>query len=263
MRRWIGGLCLLAMLVLASVGPLIFSRDPSAMDGLPLLWPAEDPAFPLGTDSMGRDLAAGIASGAWVSLLVGLSSAAVSLAIGVSLGTLGGYYGGRVDNVVMRLTELFQTMPAFVLAVVIVAVFSASLGTIILSVGIVSWPGTARLTRAQVMQVRTRDYVLAARALGMGDLRLLLRHVLPNALPPVIAVGTLSISTGILSAAGLSFLSLGDPQVHDWGSIIGEGREQLLDAWYICALPGLAIMMAVLGFNLVGDALSDRYNPRG
>ncbi|MET0390019.1 MAG: ABC transporter permease [Polyangiales bacterium] len=259
---WIGAGCLLALLLMATLGPLVFARDPYAMDGLPLLWPAEDPAFPLGTDSMGRDLASGIVSGAGVSLLVGISSAAVSLLIGVTIGALAGYYRGYADVILMRITELFQTIPSFVLAVVIVSLFSAKLSTIIVSVGIVSWPPTARLVRAQVLNLATRDFVLAARALGASDLRLLTRHVLPNALPPVIAVGTLSISNGILSAAGLSFLGLGDPQVLDWGSIIGEGREQLLDAWYICALPGLAMMMAVLGFNLLGDVLNDHWNPR-
>ncbi|HEX5660488.1 MAG TPA: ABC transporter permease [Polyangiales bacterium] len=258
MRTWIGASLLSSVLALALFGPLLFPRDPWAMDGLPLLWPAEDPAYPLGTDSLGRDLAAGIASGAWVSLLVGVSSAAVSLLIGVSMGTLAGFYRGRSEALVMRVTELFQTVPSFVLAVVIVALFGASLSTIIISVGVVSWPASARLTRAQVLRVSAREFVLAARALGMSDARLLVRHVLPNALPPVISVGTLAISNAILSAAGLSFLGLGDPQVLDWGSIIHEGREQLLDAWYICALPGLAIMVAVLGFNLLGDVLLER-----
>lgn len=258
----IGAACLASVVLLALLGPLLHPVDPWAMDGLPLLWPGEVADFPLGTDSLGRDLAAGLVSGATASLLIGLSSAVIALAAGMTIGTIGGYYGGWADKVAMRTTEVFQTVPSFVLSVVIVALFRPTLTSIVFSIGITSWPSTARLVRAQVMALREREFVLAARLLGMSDLRLIVTQIMPNALPPVLAVATLTVAHGILTASGLAFIGLGDPNVMDWGAIIGEGREQLLDAWYICAIPGIAIGVTVLGFSLLGEALNDALNPR-
>lgn len=258
----LGGLCLLLLVLAILLAPFVLRHTPWATDGLPLLWPGEDPAYPLGTDSLGRDLAAGILSGAWVSLLTGIASATMALIIGAGIGMIAGYYEGWPDTVLTGLTDTVQTIPPFVLAVVIVSVLQPTLWTVILSVGIISWPPTARLMRAQVRQIRDTDYLRAARVLGMGDMRLIATQILPNALPPVIVLATLGISNAILTASALAFLGLGDPGVMDWGTIIGEGREQLLDAWYICALPGAAIMISVLAFNLLGEALNDVLNPQ-
>ncbi|PUA20061.1 ABC transporter permease [Glaciimonas sp. PCH181] len=258
----LGIACLLALLSIAIIGPWFYRDSPWDMVASPLLWPGEDSHYLLGTDIMGRDLASGIVSGARVSLLIGLVSATIAAVCGITIGALGGYYGGKCDNVLMRLTEIFQTIPNFVLAVVLVAIFKPSVATIVLSIGIVSWPATARLVRAQFMSLREREFVLAGRAMGMSDIRLIFTQILPNALPPVIVLSTMTVASAIQTEAALAFLGLGDPNVMSWGTIIGGGREQLIDAWYICGFPGLAIMVAVLGFNLLGESFNDAFNPR-
>lgn len=258
----VGGLMLLALAAVALFGRLVFSADPWDMAGPPMLWPGEDPAYPLGTDLMGRDIATGLVSGARVSLLVGLVSTALSALLGVAIGALGGFYRGWVDALLGRVTEVFQTVPKFVLAVVLVALFKPSITTEVIAIGIVSWPATARLVRAEFLRLREREFVLAAETLGMGDLRLMLTQILPNALPSVVVVSTLTIANAIQTEATLAFLGLGDPNVMSWGTLIGAGREQVVDAWFICALPGAAIVVAVLGFNLVGEGLSELVNPQ-
>ena len=257
----LGLVLLLAVLGPAAFGPLLWPGDPWAMAAPPMLWPGEDPANPLGSDVMGRDMLTGLLSGARVSLLVGLVSTLIAAVLGTLIGALGGFHGGRVDAALMRLTELFQTVPTFVLAVVLVAVFRPSVTTAVIAIGIVSWPATARLVRAQVLSLRGRDFVLAAQAQGMGTARLLRRQILPNALPPVIAMSSLTIAHAIQTEAALAFLGLGDPNVMSWGTIIGGGREQLVEAWYVCGLPGLALVVTVLGFNLLAEALNDCLNP--
>jgi peptide/nickel transport system permease protein len=259
----VAGAALLLIALLAAVaGRWFFPGDPWDMAGSPLLWPGEDLAHPLGTDFMGRDLATGLVSGARVSLLIGLVSTLVATGVGIAVGALGGYYRGWVDTVLMRITEVFQTVPKFVLAVVLVALFKPSVATVVFSIGVVSWPPTARLVRAEFLALREREFVLAARSAGMGDLRIILGEILPNALPPVIVVSTLAVATAIQTEAALAFLGLGDPNVMSWGTIIGSGREQVIDAWYICGLPGAAIVLTVLGFTLLGEGLNDALNPR-
>ncbi|MBS7811811.1 ABC transporter permease [Roseococcus pinisoli] len=257
----LGGVLLALVLGFAVVGPLLWPGDPWEMVAAPMLWPGEDMANPLGTDVMGRDLATGLVSGARVSLLIGLVATLIAATIGTLFGALGGFYGGRTDAVLMRVTELFQTVPTFVLAVVLVAVFRPSVTTAVLAIGIVSWPATARLVRAQFLVLRDREFVLAAETLGMSTPRLILTQILPNALPPVIAMSTLTIAHAIQTEAALSFLGLGDPNVMSWGTIIGGGREQLTEAWYVCGLPGIAIIVTVLAFNLLGEGLNDALNP--
>jgi peptide/nickel transport system permease protein len=257
----IGAALLLLILAFAVLGPLLRPEDPWDMVAAPMLWPGEDLANPLGTDVMGRDLAAGLVSGARVSLLIGLVSTLIAAVLGTLFGALGGFYGGRIDAVLMRVTELFQTVPTFVLAVVLVAVLRPSVTTAVIAIGIVSWPATARLVRAQFLSLRDREFVLAAETIGMGTTRLILTQLLPNALPPVIAISTLTIAHAIQTEAALAFLGLGDPNVMSWGTIIGGGREQLTEAWYICGLPGIAIIITVLAFNLLGEGLNDALNP--
>ncbi|WP_137925649.1 ABC transporter permease [Cupriavidus sp. 2SB] len=257
----LGLVLMLAVVLVALVGPLLFPGDPWDMAGPPMLWPGDDPGYPLGTDFMGRDLATGLAAGARVSLLIGLVSTALAATLGITVGAIGGYFGGRVDAALMRVTEVFQTVPKFVLAVVLVAIFKPSVTTVVVAIGVVSWPATARLVRAEFLSLRSREFVLAARTVGMSHARIILTQILPNALPPVIAMATLTVATAIQTEASLAFLGLGDPNVMSWGTIIGGGREQVADAWYICGLPGLAIVITVLAFNLIGDGINDALNP--
>jgi peptide/nickel transport system permease protein len=162
----------------------------------------------------------------------------------------------------MRLTELFQTIPAFLFAIVLVAIFQPSVATIVLAIGVVSWPPVARLTRGEFLSLRSREFVQACIAMGMGDLRIIVLHCLPNALAPIVVTGSLMVASAILTEAGLAFLGLGDPNVMSWGTIIGAGREVLRSAWYVCALPGVAILLTVLAINLVGEGVNDALNPR-
>lgn len=257
------GLCIvLAIIALAIAAPFIYPGDPGEMIAQPFLWPMEDPEFPLGTDALGRDLAAQIVHGAHVSLLIGVAATSAAVSIGLVVGVVAGFYRGRVDDLLMRLTEVIQTIPPFVLTIIMVAVFRPSLRTIVMAICVVSWPSIARLVRAEVLSLRERDFIQAGVAMGMSDARLILTQILPNSLTPVIIAASLMMATSILLEAGLSFLGLGDPNVVSWGMIIGAGRESIRDAWYISALPGGAIFIAVLGLNLVGEGLNDALNPR-
>lgn len=259
----LAGLVLLAVIAAAALGaPWLFPHDPLDMVGTPLLWPNQDPEFPLGTDTMGRDVAAGLAHGARVSLLVGLAAAALSLTIGVSVGAAAGYFGGWADRVLVRLTELFQTIPSFLLVIVIVAIAQPSVGVIALAIGVSSWPVVARLVRAEFRSLVHAEFVQAARAQGYGHLRIVLAEILPNALPPIIVTTSVLVANAILMESALSFMSLGDPNVVSWGSMIGDAREMLRTAWYLAALPGLSIVATVLALNLLGDAANDAFNPR-
>jgi peptide/nickel transport system permease protein len=250
------------ILLMAAAAPLLYPGDPADMVAQPFLWPLQDSAYPFGTDLLGRDLGAQIFHGAHVSLLIGAAATTAAVTVGVVIGAAAGYYGGRTDDLLMRITEVIQTIPPFVLAIIVVAAFRPSLQTIVLAICVVSWPSIARLVRAEVLSLREREFVQAGIAMGMSDLRLVLTQLLPNALAPVIIAASLMMATSILIEAGLSFLGLGDPNVISWGAIIGAGRDSIRDAWYISALPGIAIFAAVLGLNLVGEGLNDALNPR-
>jgi peptide/nickel transport system permease protein len=253
---------LVLITVLALTAQVLYPVDPWEMAGQPFIWPGTDPEFPLGTDMMGRDLAAGLMHGARVSLLIGVVATAMAVMIGVSVGAIAGYHGGRTDRWLMRLTELFQTLPPFVFAIVVVAILQPTVATVTMAIGLVSWPALARLVRAEFLSLREREFVLASIAIGMGDARIIVTQILPNALPSIVVTASLNVATAILLEAGLSFLGLGDPNVMSWGSIIGAGRDALRSAWYIAALPGLAILVTVLSINLVGEGLNDALNPR-
>ena len=255
------GLLLLAgVLGLATLGPLVHRGDPWERVGRRFEPPGG--RFTLGTDHQGRDVLAGIAVGARTSLLVGVAAAALILLIGVSVGAAAGYHGGRLDEALMRVTEFFQILPAFLFAMVLVAIFSPRIGIIVIAIGVSNWAGTARLVRAEFLSLREREYVLAARALGAGDGRIIRREILPNALPPVIVNGSLTVGVAILFEAGLSFLGLADPNVMSWGYMIGSSRIYLRDAWWPVTFPGLAIAASVIGLSLFGDWLNDVLNPR-
>lgn len=258
----LGGILLLAVLLAAAAAAWLYPGDPMDMVAAPYLWPGAEAAHPLGTDLMGRDLAAGLLHGARVSLWVGAASTTIALAVGLLIGALAGYHGGWVDAVLMRITELFQTIPAFLLAIVLVAVLRPSIGTIVFALGVTSWTSIARLVRGEFIALRQREFVRAAEALGMSDLRIIVREILPNALTPVIVTAAILVANAILSEAGLSFLGLGDPNRVSWGSMIGTGREALRTAWYMTAVPGAAIMLTVLALNLLSDVLGRVLNPR-
>lgn len=257
-----GILILLAVVVMALLAPLLYPDSPWDMVTEPFLAPGADRTHPLGSDMMGRDLAAGIFHGARVSLLIGIVATLVALSVGVAIGAIAGYYGGWVDNLLMRVTELFQTIPAFIFAIVLVSIFQPSVTSIVLAIGTVSWPPVARLTRGEFLTLRSREFVQACITVGMGDLRIIVRHILPNALAPIIVTGSLMVATAILTEAGLAFLGLGDPNVMSWGTIIGAGREVLRTAAYVTAIPGIAILLTVLALNLVGEGLNDALNPK-
>lgn len=257
-----GALLLLLILLAALTAPWVFPHDPLDMVGPPILWPGQDHEFWLGTDTMGRDVAAGLAHGARVSLTVGVTAALLSLVIGIAIGAAAGYFGGWVDVVLMRVTELLQTIPAFLLVVVIVAIARPSVTVIALSIGVASWPVVARLVRAEFRTLRESEFVQAARSQGFSHARIVLREILPNALPPVIVTTSVLVANAILMESALSFMNMGDPNAVSWGSMIGDAREMLRTAWYLAALPGVSIILTVLSLNLLGDALNDAFNPR-
>ena len=260
---FVAGVAILAIFVLMAVfADLLFPGDPFDMVGQPVLWPGQDPEFPLGTDSLGRDVLAGLVHGSRVSLLVGVVAAAIGLAIGTVVGALAGFFGGRVDTWLLRVVELFQTTPTFLLVVVIVAIGEPTVKTIAVAIGIASWPTVARLVRAQFRSLREADFVMAARSLGYGNLRIIVQEIMPNALPPIVVAASVMIANAILTEAGLSFLNMRDPNLISWGGMIGSGRDLLRTAWFLTALPGMAIALAVLSLNLVGDGLNEILNPR-
>lgn len=257
------GLVLLGAVILGAIlGPWLVPGDPWESVAPPRLWPGVDPAFPLGSDLLGRDILRGLVNGARVSLLVGLAATAAALGIGIVVGALAGYFRGWIDDLLMRVTEVFQTIPNFVLAVVVVAIFSASIVNIVIAISLVSWPPIARLVRAEFLSLREREFVQSCVVIGMSEWRIIFQQILPNALSPVIVMSSIAVASAILMESGLSFLGLGDPNLMSWGTQIGIGREALRTSWYMAALPGCAILITVLALNLVGEGLNDALNPR-
>lgn len=257
------GLALLILVMaMTFAGPHLYQVDPFEIVWAPLTPPGEEATIPLGTDNLGRDILAGLIAGGRATLAVGFAAAAITMLIGVLVGAYAGFYGGWVDDMLMRVTEFFQVLPPLLFAMVVVTLFQPTLINVALAIGIVSWPQTARLTRSEFRRIRTLEYVSAMRAIGAGDGNIIWRVILPNALPPLIVSATLTIGMAILFEAGLSFLGLSDPNVMSWGLMIGSGREYLLDAWWVVTLPGAMIFLTVLGVSLVGDGLNDAFNPR-
>ena len=255
-----GAIVLAIVLVAAAIGPVAYGVDPFDMVGRPFMLPFGDPW--LGTDVSGRDILAGILNGASVSLAIGFISTLVATLIGITVGAIAGYYGGALDEALMRLTDFFLTIPSFVLAVVFVAVFSPTTTTVTVAIALVSWPSVARLMRGEFIKQRAQEYVQACKAIGMRDPAIILVQILPNALPPVVVVSSLMVATAILTESGLSFLGLSDPNVVSWGYMIGVARSSLRTAWWMVAIPGVAIMVTVLAINLVGEGINDALNPR-
>jgi peptide/nickel transport system permease protein len=260
-RSGVLGLIILSCVVtVALLAPVLYPSNPFQIVGAPFQLPFGD--FLLGTDSLGRNIAAGLAYGARTSLLIGVMATLLAVAVGALVGGLAGYYGGWLDDGLMRLTEFFQTIPFFIFAIVLVAILSPSVQNIIIAIAIVTWPPVARLVRGEFMAMRNRDFVSASVCMGTSDAAIITRDILPNCLSPIIVTGSLMVATAILIESALAFLGLGDPNVMSWGFMIASGRTFLRSAWWLCAFPGTAILLAVLSINLVGEGLNDAFNPR-
>jgi len=257
------GLVILAVLAfLAVFGPALAPHDPSADDFDLFTAPGRD--HWLGTDSFGRDILSRMMAGTRISFSVGISVAVLSMAVGVTLGLLAGYFGGWLDTVIMRFMDLLWAFPEIILAVGMVAVFGAGVRNIIIAVAIAYLDDFARVVRAEVLRLREEDYALAAKAMGASHLRIMMQHILPNTMAPIIVQATFAVGLGILAESGLTFLGLGvSPSTPTWGLTLNEGRDFVRQAWWISVFPGLAIMITVLGLNLLGDGLRDTLDVRG
>jgi peptide/nickel transport system permease protein len=258
----IGLVIIVLLLVVAALAPLIRPHDPTDMGVGPSLQ-APSLAYPFGTDKFGRDLFSRVISGARLTLFIGLLAVAIACTIGSVLGMLAGYFGGKVDNVIMRLVDVMFSFPDILIALSVVAMLGPSLRNAVIAVGISAIPWYARLVRGTVLVEREKQYFEAAKSLGASDARLAVRHIVPNALPPILVLATLGFSTAVLSAAALSFLGLGaQPPEPEWGLELALGRDLMSKAPWIMTFPGIAIAITVLGFNLLGDGLREALDPR-
>ena len=257
-----GSIIILITLLIAGSAALIAPRDPGKTDVSLKLKPPSLHHY-LGTDQLGRDVFSRMLHGAKVSLSVGFVAVAISILIGILVGAVAGYYGGWVDSLLMRFVDIMLCFPSFFLILTVVALLGPSLFKVMVVIGITSWMGTSRFVRAEFLSLRERDFVQAAKALGVRDPRIIFRHILPNALAPVFVTATLDVASAILVEAGLSFLGFGvQPPAPSWGNILTEGRTYIFDAWWLTVFPGLAILITVLSFNLAGEGLRDAIDPR-
>jgi len=250
----------LSFLAIALAGPLVWRMDPFRIDASSFEPPSS--RHPMGTDDLGRDVLSGVVHGARVSLLVGGLSALMSVSIGCTVGALAGFFGGGVDNALMRVTDLFQVIPRFFLALAAVALFQPSVVNVIIVLGCTGWTSPARLLRIQFIGLKEREFTLAARAAGASQPRIILSHLLPNALAPIVVDGSFQVAGAILLEASLSFLGLGDPHLMSWGRLLLGAQQFLRQAWWLAAFPGTCVFLLVLSINLVGDALNDALGHR-
>ena len=263
-----GFVLVLTLVVCAVFAPHVATHDPLEQDILARLTPPAflaggDPAYLLGTDQLGRDLFSRIVHGARISLMIGLLAVFVSMIIGVLLGLMAGYFGGKIDATVDFMVNAMLAFPFILLAMTLVIVLGASMENIILALGLSNWPIFARVTRIETMKLREQEFVLAAIAQGLGQLRIILKHILSNLAAPILVIATVEIARAIIRETFLSFLGLGiQPPTPSWGLMLAEGRDYMLTLWWLSTLPGLAIFLAALGINLVGDALRDLLDPR-
>ena len=256
-----GLVILIGIAVMGFIGPLFYPTDPFDMVWMPFSPPGAD-GFLLGTDYLGRDILSQIINGARVSIAIGFSAALVTCFIGVGIGSFAGFYGGWVEETLMRITEFFQVLPTLLFAMVIVALFGSSVLSITLAIGAVSWASVARITRSEFLRIKELDFVLASRSSGSNNMALIFKVILPNAAAPIIVQSALLVGAAITFEAGLAFLGLSDPNVVSWGQVIGSNRVYILDATYTVTFPGIAIFITVLAISLVGDGLNDALNPK-
>jgi peptide/nickel transport system permease protein len=260
-RVGLGSALFIAALVLITVaGPLLTTVDPHAISGDVLRPPSM--AHALGTDEVGRDVAQSLIYGVRVSLFVGIAAALAASIIGVFVGGWAGYFGGKVDFALMRITEIFQVLPAFVLAAVTIAMLGRGLTLVVLVISLLAWPQVALVMRGEVMRVKQLEFVDAARCLGYREAFILLVEVIPNAIRAVLAIATLIVGQAILIEASLGFLGLSNPELISWGRMLNSGQRYLMNAWWLSVLPGTAIFLTVLAFNLLGDVIDATLNPR-
>ena len=263
-RVWLGAgvLMLLLLGTTALFAPMLAPRDPLSQN-LDQDLIAHSREHPLGTDKLGRDLLSRIIYGGRVSLLVGMATVTLSLTIGVAIGSFSGYFGGLVDQMLMRLVDILMAFPGILLAIAFTAVLGPGLDHVIVALCLIGWTGYARLVRGEILSLRERDFIHAARALGGRPKRIILRHLLPNLLPPLLIQATFGLAAAVVAEGSLSFLGLGvEPPTPSWGSMLNDGRQFLLVAPHLTTYPGLALMITVLALNLVGDALQERLNGR-
>jgi peptide/nickel transport system permease protein len=255
------GLVLVAIPCIASLlAPLLTGADPMAL-GSDILRPPGW-VYPMGTDDLGRNEFARVLYGGRISLMVGLFSALIAVSVGTLIGTVAGYFGGRIDELLMRITEVFQIIPRFLLAIVVVALLGGGQVKIILIIGLLSWPGTARVIRSQLLVLRGEEFVLAATMSGASASRIIVRHILPNIVPFIIISGSLQTAAGVLVESYLSFLGLGDPSHPSWGLLLQQAQLYLQQAWWMSAFPGTFLSVTILGLNLMGDGLASRFGAR-
>jgi len=256
-----GALIVLAMFLLAMLAPFV-GRDPGAIDIANRLQPP-GLNYVLGTDDLGRDVMVRILYGARISLLVGFVAVGIATFIGILLGAMAGYYGRWIDSLIMRFVDIMLCFPTFFLILAVIAFLEPSIWNIMIIIGLTSWMGVARLVRAEFLSLRERDFVLAARAIGARDARIIFRHILPNAISPVLVSATLGVAGAILTESALSFLGIGvQPPTPSWGNMLIAGKQTLGTAWWLSVFPGLAILVTVLGYNLLGEGIRDAMDPR-
>ncbi|MFB3885544.1 MAG: ABC transporter permease [Thermodesulfobacteriota bacterium] len=262
-RMAVGGLALIIVIFLvAGLASFLAPYDPGKTEVSVKLKPPSS-LYYLGTDQLGRDVFSRMLYGSRISLSVGFVAVGISIFLGILVGAIAGYYGGWTDSLLMRFVDTMLCFPSFFLILTVVALLGPSIFNIMVVIGITSWMGTARFVRAEFLSLRQRDFTQAARALGVKDLRIIFRHILPNALAPVFVSATLKVASAILIEAGLSFLGFGvQPPQPSWGNILTEGRTYIFDAWWLTLFPGLAILITVLSFNLLGEGLRDVTDPR-
>lgn len=262
-RMAVFGLVVIALLCICAIFPQFIAPYGYDEQNLSELFIAPCLAHPFGTDNFGRDILSRVIYGCRVSLLIGLISVSISCVLGVALGCIAGYYGNRVDNLVMRFIDIMLAIPQMLLAMSIVAALGIGTKNLILAIGIGSVPGYARIVRGSILSVKEQEYIEAARSIGASDLRIILKHIIPNCLAPIIVQATMSIATAILSTASMSFIGLGiEPPTPEWGSMLAAGRAYLRDHWFVVTFPGIAIMLTVFAFNLFGDGLRDALDPK-
>jgi len=257
-----GGLVIVLFFLVAAFPALFTSQNPDRIDVATILQPPSA-AHPLGTDDLGRDVLSRVVYGARVSMKVGFVAVGIATSVGLVIGLLSGFYGRRVDAVLMRFVDIMLCFPTFFLILSVIAFLSPSIVNIMVVIGLTGWMGVARLVRAETLSLKERDFVAAARAQGAGTLRIVFRHILPNALAPILVAATLGVAGAILTESALSFLGIGvQPPTPSWGNILTAGKDNIEYAWWLSLFPGLAILVTVLGYNLLGEGIRDAADPR-